>query len=799
MKTRQAWTLALFIGSFLVSGYLKAAACPASATVMCLAGQRFAVEVQWKDFQGNTGQGQGVGLTPDTGYFWFFSDNNIELVVKVLDARAFNNRFWVFFGALSNVEYTLKVTDTATGAIKEYQNPPGQFASVGDTAAFAGATAGVAATHETVTVEGTPAPPGSLEAIQRFIDAAAAKSESAAPKRAAAPASCPESVTGLYLSNCRFLLEAHWTDPQGQTGSGQAVQLTNDTGYFWFFTDNNVELVVKVLDARAFNGSFWVFYGALSNVEYSLHVTDTVSGALHIYRNPSGAFASVGDTAAFRGGFGVVPSPDSGRAVSGAVTAAGGGTLSATAADGTVFTLEVPPNAFLSDRTITMTPVGSIQSLPFSGGFVAGVNLEPSGLYLMQGARLTIKTSSPIPQTQETTFAWNGSGEDFFLYPPVPAGGDLQMYVLHLGGYGVGRGTDGERQTQAGREPVGDDDRLSHRIALPLREGRAEAQSGSAVTVLRVAVPEDWKASTRKLFDDAYSELRDEMQGTLGYPDQVLKLINQTLSWEWGVIDNLGSLDKVFPGRSAEMRMLFERMLRRALDIIHSRCVSDVTEIKRLPEILAVVQALQMNLQEAVDAALRCLNFRLQFDSTIVANVKIEHPKYKLNVSITYAVSATIPLRYQRSGVISGDGTTQVTNLSVTGVPKPCSAIPSSADGFFLAELDLASDLDLGKTSGPGGIRLHYGPGFPTTTVTLICEDEEPVPLPLSWGFYYFGIFHADETGGGFGSGGLLTASGWKATGGKSPWATRSYGQIQVIPDGKISEITFLKIDHTPQ
>ena len=794
MQPQNARNLALLAGFFLIASGVHAAPCPASATVMCLAGQRFAVEVRWKDFEGHTGQGQAVGLTPDTGYFWFFSDNNVELVVKVLDARGFNNHFWVFFGALSNVEYTLKVTDTATGATRSYQNPSGQFASVGDTAAFPGATAGVAATHETVTVEGTPAPPESLEAIQRSIDAAATKSISAAPKKAAAPASCPESVTGLYLSNCRFLLEAHWTDSQGRTGAGQAVPLTNDTGYFWFFTDNNVELVVKVLDARAFNGSFWVFYGALSNVEYSLHVTDTISGALHIYRNPSGAFASVGDTAAFRGGFGVVPSPDSGRAVSGAVTAAGGGTLSATAANGTVFTLDVPPDALLSDRTITMTPVASIGSLPFSGGFVAGVNLEPSGLFLMKGARLTIKTSSPIPPAEETTFAWNGTGEDFFLYPPVAANGDLQMSVIHLGGYGVGRGTEGERQIEAGRDPVGDDDRLSHRIALLLREGRAEAQNGSAVTALRVDAPKDWRASTRKIFDDIYSDIRDQMQGTLGYPDQVMKLVDQMLTWEVSLIDKLGPVDKVFPGRSAEIKMLFERILRKAFEVIHARCVTDVTQIKSLPQMLRIAQALEINLQDAADAALRCLNFQLQFDSTIVANVKVTHPKAKLDVSITYAVSATVPLRYESSGAIGGTGTTEVRNLSVTGVPKPCSAIPNSAPGGFVAELELASDLE--KINGLGGIRLHYGPGFPITTVTIICPDEEPFPLPLSWGFYYLGIFHADEAGLG---GGLFTASGWKVPGGTSPWATKSYGQIQVIPDGKVSEITIMRIDHTPQ
>lgn len=42
----------------------------------------------------------------------------------------------MFYGALSNVEYAITVTDTETGAVKTYSNAQGEFASVGDTEAF---------------------------------------------------------------------------------------------------------------------------------------------------------------------------------------------------------------------------------------------------------------------------------------------------------------------------------------------------------------------------------------------------------------------------------------------------------------------------------------------------------------------------------------------------------------------------------------------------------------------------------------------------------------------------------------
>ena len=78
---------------------------------------------------GATGQAQAVPLTGDTGTFWFFDPANLELMVKVLDAQGVNGHFWVFYGALSDVEYTITVTDTATGATRtlpQRSPPPGQ-------------------------------------------------------------------------------------------------------------------------------------------------------------------------------------------------------------------------------------------------------------------------------------------------------------------------------------------------------------------------------------------------------------------------------------------------------------------------------------------------------------------------------------------------------------------------------------------------------------------------------------------------------------------------------------------------
>lgn len=115
------------------------AACVAGPTALCLNGGRFRVEIAWKDFDGRTGDGQASALTDDTGTFWFFDPANLEVTAKVLDGRAVNGNWWFFFGALTNVEYRITLTDTVTGARKIYRNPAGRFASQGDTAAFSDA------------------------------------------------------------------------------------------------------------------------------------------------------------------------------------------------------------------------------------------------------------------------------------------------------------------------------------------------------------------------------------------------------------------------------------------------------------------------------------------------------------------------------------------------------------------------------------------------------------------------------------------------------------------------------------
>jgi hypothetical protein len=112
------------------------------------------------------------------------------------------------------------------------------------------------------------------------------------------PSVCGDALT-LCLSNSTYAITVHWATADGRSGSGTAVPLTSDTGYFWFFSSSNIELVVKVLDGRGINGYHWVFYGALSDVSYTITVTNRLTGVSRSYTNDQGNLASVADTQAF--------------------------------------------------------------------------------------------------------------------------------------------------------------------------------------------------------------------------------------------------------------------------------------------------------------------------------------------------------------------------------------------------------------------------------------------------------------------------------------------------------------------
>jgi photosystem II stability/assembly factor-like uncharacterized protein len=251
--------------------------CSPGADHLCLLGGRFLVTLLAQDPRtGRITDGASAVQGDGFGYFSlpdFTGDPALpEVLVKMLDASASEWRsFWFFFSGLTDVAYAITVTDTISGQIRSYQNDRGSpYCGGGDTSAF----------------------PADAAAIQAGI----------AHARAASTLSA--SGTELSLLSGRFTLTLSATDPRtGRTGLGAAIPQNDRFGYFSLpgFTgeENLPEVFVKMVDATSFAGDFWLFYTGLTDLDYTLTATDTVTGKTRTYTSPA-AFCGAADTAVTR-------------------------------------------------------------------------------------------------------------------------------------------------------------------------------------------------------------------------------------------------------------------------------------------------------------------------------------------------------------------------------------------------------------------------------------------------------------------------------------------------------------------
>jgi len=255
---------------------------PGDPQKLSLLDGRFTLQATWRTSDGTKGNGTAVPYSRESGRFWFFAPGNTELLAKVLDGSAINGHAWLYWGALSDVEYWLTLTDTRTGKKNQYHNPPGTFCGGADVDAFA--------------MDATAAPQGALTGQSVLVPLAGFD---VAPAAVARPVCKPGPQTLCLGAGARFQVQARWKTKDGGSGNASAVAADSESGSFWFFSATNLELSVKVLDGRPLNGKFWVYFGALSDVEYWVTVTDLQTNAQRTYHNAAGTLCGQADSSAF--------------------------------------------------------------------------------------------------------------------------------------------------------------------------------------------------------------------------------------------------------------------------------------------------------------------------------------------------------------------------------------------------------------------------------------------------------------------------------------------------------------------
>jgi len=244
--------------------------CVPSATRFCLVGGRYAVDlIAARRSNSPFEPGAARPLGDRAGYFGLPSitgDKDLpEVVVKMLADGAFGHPGAPFFySSLTTVPYRLTVTDTTTG-------------------------------EENVYINNSEAPLcGRTDSL--FDESASPLS--LRPERAGAAG---EGL--LQLLGGRFSITLEARHPRSGASAGGVPMLSGDR--FAIFSLPGItgdpqfpEVVVKMVDARSFAGHFWFFHTGLTNLDYTLRVTDSVTGAVRTYASPT-SFCGAADTKAF--------------------------------------------------------------------------------------------------------------------------------------------------------------------------------------------------------------------------------------------------------------------------------------------------------------------------------------------------------------------------------------------------------------------------------------------------------------------------------------------------------------------
>jgi hypothetical protein len=264
---------------------VTAPACVATATRLCFVNNRYAVTVTATDSgrSGKSGDGEANVETADTGYFTLpaltGSRDNPEVVVKIVEVAP--GQPWVFFGGLTDLEYAITVTDTQTGNVRVYRKPAGSVQNGFDVGSGQ-----------------LPAPETTPGTVCPLLPLSVARSQQP-------PAPCAAGTSALCLAGNRFQVRVTAADTGRTNKSGPGLpRPKNDV--FGFFSvpaltgnANNQEIFVKVIDGRGLNGKFWIFFGTLSDFEFTVEVLDTISGQVTTYTRPPGTACGAADTAAF--------------------------------------------------------------------------------------------------------------------------------------------------------------------------------------------------------------------------------------------------------------------------------------------------------------------------------------------------------------------------------------------------------------------------------------------------------------------------------------------------------------------
>jgi hypothetical protein len=424
---------------------------------------------------------------------------------------------------------------------------------------------------------------------------------------------------------------------------------------------------------------------------------------------------------------------DDSHAVSALMTA-NGGTLTATGADGTEYSLEVPEGALDLPVQIRMIPAASVGGLPFGQGSTVAIQLEPEGLRFSDVAILSIETPAAIPLDQQVFFGYGGEGAEFQFVPAIMDSPDLKIPITHFSGYGVSKGFAADLEPVRQRLGGDAEARLLGILAAELgRERQRQMLPGSGGEPLDMQKLSEWAAKTyyREVLKprlDAAGEScaagRLAMQSLLGIERQLQLLFGNNqqdvLRALLGESALSAALDMM--PRVGSVCLQEEYQLCRDEHIIH-RILPVLLGIERQRQLLGeAVPKMDQVMAEGADLARKCLRFELVFESQ--ASMNIEGGETTSEVASTIPITLTLgPTLFP---VLSGEAPLVNTRLEIKS--PGCDLTGIRGGGTFSVtglQWDVSYDPPQEALGHVSNIRVNYDPGDTSESYKGICTAGE--------------------------------------------------------------------------
>jgi hypothetical protein len=363
----------------------------------------------------------------------------------------------------------------------------------------------------------------------------------------------------------------------------------------------------------------------------------------------------------------------------GEVTPAGG-TLTATAADGTTFTLTFPENAVLSDLQISMTPIANINDLPLTGGYVGAVHLEPEGVEFLEPVILTIQAVKPFDASKLKGFNSHAMGEEFYLQPMTVSGQTITLQLMHFSNPGAAVADDLD-DLVIDLVPTDPRDRFEHDLGLDLSEDVKKAE-----------------AITRNF----YGRVKGKLESARSERSTLKSAIRDFLTWRKAV-SQLG-FDEIFKKEIFQGWTLVAEGIENAVDKAYTACaVNDdftyvvdilgwISWVKNNPRLAPYFEG---KLAAFEQKASNCATFELTFEYVLEQETFAQGGSgyFVSNVRSNHQVQSTLEVSYSHEyGMLTGHAPLESVVFTASGyagyfgpprTPDCPTVQPHSAESFL--------------------------------------------------------------------------------------------------------------------